>query len=279
MFVLDPLHGILEKFISLGNSFDGQFVVQELTFPWVRKRISQEQASIFVDVLLTVLPPWESAEILLPTERLGFAFAYGTVTLAHPCGDERQDRSSYLIRSDRFARLVDAELLRRQAFGHRLFIEVLYDRVAAWTMAIPALRDLIRRKPEHRLLGVLVERLVAAGVYKGSLLERIVHRQMKESSSAERHQLVSRLRSTVESGIRNPWEPVLNDEDVTRGIDILVCSVMPNADARTLFGLLQKVVSREILLSNEGPPEFVSGLIANRSFRDMCNRLPGFVPS
>ena len=73
------------------------------------------------------------------------------------------------------------------------------------------------------------------------------------------------------------WQPRLTDEDTAAGIDIIVTVSLPAADCRKLFGLLLRVVSRELILDTSGPPEFVNGLIANLEFRRSSERVPYFV--
>ncbi|MFN8392087.1 MAG: hypothetical protein U0136_17480 [Bdellovibrionota bacterium] len=274
MGFIDPDLAALNKFVSLGNRFDARFVIHDLTLPRVLRPASPEVGAKFADALLAVLPPWEGEEILLPLERLGYSLAFGAVVLSFPCGYEPQDREWVMEYAGRLVHMVDAELLKRQAFGHRLFADVFWDRVSAWRLCVRAVRDLSRKVLSSQLVGVLVERLLAVASYKASLLERVIEPQLREASQPSRRALACRVRDTIACGMAHPWQPVLSDDDLSKGIDIIVSTALPAADCRKLFALLQRVVSREVIVEPTLPPNFVSGLIRNTAFKGAGERLP-----
>ena len=268
---LDPLYVLLEQMLCQ-KKVSIEKICTDLF--WSHLAASDEiEAKRIANVLLDLYPPWEGEEIILPMQRLGCFWALGIVANAHPNLTSKDDVPYVARRSMRLAAYLDAELCHREAFGHRIpLISTLRDRLAAWSLAVHAARDLTLKEPVPTLSGILVERLVIAETFCGSLIWSFINQLLRRATKRERTSVRAKVRQITTQALCNPWVP-----DGSLGSELR--SALSTAGELEMVALLQRVKSSRVIEAGQGRPQFVAGLSENRNFVSASHRLDSRLPS
>ena len=235
---------------------------------------SQELGRSAANALIDAVPIQLGPSIADPLNRAATRLAYQIVRAVFPSRIVDPKTFRFLAMLSRLVAYIDAELLRREAFGHRLFVGTYRDRLRAYFALANAVRDLSMLKgPPPALEGTLVERVVLAGVCETHLTGRLAASMLREAPPAERRLLTRRVEVTIPAAMKNPSKVIPDEAARAAGQDLLL-EAIETGPPEALSLLVAKQACGSGILDCESPPSFNGSLVANASFVAAAQRVP-----
>lgn len=234
----------------------------------------REMGALAATALVEAVPIQLGRGMVEPLNRAATRLAYQIVRLAFPSRIVDPKTFRFMVMLSRLITRIDAELLRREAVGHRLFVNTYRDRFRAYFALANAVRDLsMLQGAPPALEGALVEHVVLAGVCETPLTGRLAASMLREAPQAERRLLTHRVETTIPAAMKNPSKVVPDEAARAAGQDLLLEAIETGAP-EALSLLVAKHTCGRSLLDCAAPPSFNAALVANASFAAAAERVP-----